>query len=136
MREPSSQPEPDPTAPKMRQLSVEQFLTMCHDPRPNGLRAGLDRHLDEIQAKGPIDDRSMLRVCFWLLSNIGRSMPWNSLDGLDTVTFNPETNVLAPSWRECIGSILGLTYQMPHPNPEEDLNEEDVPDEQVEEQEG
>ncbi len=109
---------------------------MCHNPK--GLRPGLDRHLDEIQSKSDTDDRTMLRVCFWLLSNIGRSMPWDRLQGIDAKRFNPDTNAVAPSWRDCIGAILGLSYDPPegfdadHPNPEEDLNEEDVPDDPTE----
>lgn len=116
----------------MKHASVEEFLTLAHNPK--GLRPGLDTYLDGIQAKAPTDDRTMLRVCFWILSNIGRTMPLDRVSGLDAKRYNSETRMVAPPWRECIGAILGVVYdEHPHPNPEEDLNEEDVPDEPTEE---
>lgn len=109
-------------------MSVEQFLSLSHNPE--GIKPGLDRHLDEIQSRTNSTDRIMLRVCFWLLSNIGKSMPWNVLDGIDARRFNEATNYVAPSWRDCIGAILGISYDPPHPHPEEDLNEADLNEDQ------
>ena len=120
-KEPSNQPAPDPKEKKVRHLSIEEFLTLCHNPK--GLRPGLDKHLDEIQVRTDTDDRTMLRVCSWLLSNIGRSMPWDSLQGIDAQRSNPGTKAVAPSWRDCIAAILGVSYEQP----------EEVPDEPVEE---
>ncbi len=122
--EPSTQPAPDPDAPVVRHMSVEEFLTMCHNPK--GLRPGLDKHLDEIQSRGDTDDRTMLRVCFWLLSNLGRSMPWDRLQGIDAKRLNPDTKLVSPSWRDCIAAILGVTYTEPEVDEDEPSQDENL----------
>lgn len=109
----SSNNTEEPT--KIQKLSAQDFLQQAHHTN------GLDEWIDKIhEADKRCDDRAMLKVCLFILHKIGHSTDWNTENGLDAVRMDSKNLVILPTWRECIGAILGVEFGPPAEKKTED----------------
>lgn len=88
-------------------LTLEQFLQPANREPMSTM---IDAHLDSIQGATGATDRQMLRTFAFVLRAIATSMPWDDEQGLDAQRFEHRLKAFAPSWRECIGAVLGLSF--------------------------
>lgn len=98
---------------KIQSITPQEFLLNAQDP--NGALPGLNKHLDRLKDASGADNRGIARVCLFLLQAIANTVPWDEEDGLDATRLDDEARVLIPSWRSCIGALMGMTYSNPNP---------------------
>lgn len=94
---------PDPVE-QPRLLTPQEFLSRAQ------LTSGLDAWIDEQLALPDVTERSMLRVTVFLMHAIAHSMPWDEGSGLDARRTDVRSGELLPTWRECLGAILGVKF--------------------------
>ena len=100
-----STPEP---VPPTRQMAVGEFLSKALS-LPD-LEAWVNRRIAEEQCT----ERELLLMSFFLLQAIGGSLPWDNKAGLDAMRASFRDKALLPTWRECIGALLGVSYADPN----------------------
>lgn len=105
----------------VRRVSPSEFLARGI-AEPN-----IDTYIDKVLADSaaqvasdgagvPLTERGMLKVCIFLLHAIGHSMPYDAVRGLDAVRAKKVAGrpvEIVPSWRDCIGTVLGVRFGKP-----------------------
>ncbi len=103
-------------------ISVDTFLAVAN--AGGKVQAKLDARIDELlEANAPATERDMLRLAYYVLEVVGRSVPWNIEDGLDSMMFDKNKGVVLPSYRTCMGAAIGLKFsQNPDSTPKASPN--------------
>jgi hypothetical protein len=116
---------------ELKQMAPEAFIRQAQDP---GLRQLLDKDLDAIQEKTGSTWKQMLRGYALVLRSIAVSMPWDEEEGLDAKRLHTDAKMMLPSWRECIGVVLGLSFDKADAVSQQSPEEEEAPDDEQSEE--
>lgn len=94
----------------LRKVTVEEFMELAvRSP----VREAIDQHLELIQrrSRNMITQKKQWRQMAFLLREISLSLPWDTKAGLDAVRMDSRNNTVVPTWRECIGHVLALSFK-------------------------